>query len=198
MKSWLVVIALLFFRLASYAQLITSEDYRVYETILNRDSASKAKVVVIIKELVGFQEANAVSFALKENDLSTLNTIAHEIRFDSISTATIRHYFAASVDAEKFMDASAWPVLVNLLSKRSFEKLFSHNVSRGWKSFYRKFPGAAGAFSFSKVTYSILGDRAVTYRGVQRDGLNGNGSLFVLEKIRGYWQVKYRFKLWDN
>ncbi|QKG58112.1 hypothetical protein GKZ68_16665 [Hymenobacter sp. BRD128] len=196
MNYWTTIITLLLFWLPSCAQTISSEDYRVYSAILEQDGAIKASRIVIIQELATSQESNAVNIALKENDLSTLNMMAHEFRFDSVSTATIHRYFTSPSIAEKFTDATAWPISVNLLSKQSFEKLFRHNAGRGWKLFYQRFPGAAGAFSFSKVTYSTTGDRAVVYRAVQRGGLNGNGALLVLEKVQNEWRLKYRFNVW--
>jgi hypothetical protein len=198
MNYWTYTITLLLFWLPSCAQGISAEDYRVYSAILKQDGALKASSVVIIQELAAPQESDAVHIALRENDLSTLNIMAHEFRFDSVSTATIHQYFTAPPIAEKFTDATVWPISVNLLSKQSFEKMFRHDAGRGWKLFYQRFPGTAGTFSFSKVTYSTTGDRAVVYRGVQRGGLNGNGALFVLEKIQNEWRLKYKFNVWYN
>jgi hypothetical protein len=130
--------------------------------------------------------------------VNTLYMLAHETQFDSASVTTIHRYFNSPTPEISFHDATAWSTPVSLITKRDFDRFFSHSVNHGWKSFYRKFPDAAGVFSFSKVEYSVQNNRAVAYRTVHRNGLNGNGSLFVLEKGTGAWQVKYRFSIWNN
>jgi len=199
MRCWLFIITALFFQFsASFGQTIASADYRVYAAILHADSVAVTKRAVVIREFADTEEARLVADALQERDASTLYILAHETQFDTASITAIQRYFNSPTQEASFSDAMAWPNPVTLIPKRDFDRFFRHNVTRGWKSFYRKFPDSAGAFSFSRVEYSAHNNRAVVYRAVHRNGFNGNGSLFVLEKAAGAWQIRYRFSIWNN
>ncbi len=154
--------------------------------------------IVVFKELVNEQDSEMVASAFKSNDLSTLANISHEFRFDSASVNALNNYFIHNTSAISLENKFISPIPVQLIAKKVFDTYLKKNINKGWKHFYTAFPGSEGVFEFSKITYSDSKDRAVTYRAIRRNGLNGNGALLVLEKIGNDWKVKYNFNLWNN
>lgn len=76
------------------------------------------------------------------------------------------------------------------------EQEFFNRKHDGWKEFYKKYPKAAGIWSFSQPGYNRAKDEAVLYVTHICGWLCGTGHLVFLTKADGRWKVKNRLFLW--
>ncbi|MGI4886338.1 MAG: hypothetical protein ACRYFR_15385 [Janthinobacterium lividum] len=185
-------------QLDGFGQQISGQDYELYTDIIRNKSRESTAAIVVIKELVNEQESEIIASALKDNDLSTLTSLSHEFQFASASVNALNNYFSRDTSKISFEKKFSISAPVQLVTKSIFDNYLKKNVAKGWKRFYKNFPGSEGIFEFSRITYSNSKDRAVVYCAIRRNGLNGNGALLIFEKIGTEWKMKYKFNLWNN
>lgn len=73
---------------------------------------------------------------------------------------------------------------------------FRVNCEDGWKKFYKRYPKSNGNMGLSKVGFDKERTHAVVHYGNQRQCLDGEGYLFVLEKSQIGWEVVYKQSTW--
>lgn len=82
-----------------------------------------------------------------------------------------------------------------LINHDELEKTFKKGP-KGWDNFYKKYPKAAGFWTFSRPGYNAAEDEAVLYVSHSCGGLCGTGHLYFLAKKNGAWSVTNRTMLW--
>lgn len=80
----------------------------------------------------------------------------------------------------------------------SADELTSIFDEGGWTRFYERFPASPGFVDFSRVGFGRDGTQALVYMGQLRDGLWGDGGLFLLERRETGWTVVDSATLWES
>jgi hypothetical protein len=65
-----------------------------------------------------------------------------------------------------------------------------HVNEESWAPFYKRYPGAAGILTFSRVGFNSKKHQALVYVAIQRGLLGGSARFFVLAKINKTWEVR--------
>ena len=83
-----------------------------------------------------------------------------------------------------------------LISETEMTEMFAGDCERGWERFYRKYPGAQGDMTLSRVGFNKVRDTALAYIGNQSHCLAGAGYLVILKKRDGTWRVAEKRMVW--
>jgi len=65
-----------------------------------------------------------------------------------------------------------------------------------WDDFYREFPGSGGMIQFSRAAFAGDRNAALIYHGRSAGGLNADGSLYYLKRLKGKWHVEDVVLVW--
>ncbi|MBJ6108911.1 hypothetical protein JAO73_07820 [Hymenobacter sp. BT523] len=185
-------------------QQLSELDYKLYAEIIRDESPQTAKAVVVIKELTAEGESQIVDTAIRKRDENVLAQLSQGVPLkpavlDSSSLQAFMSYFGRSSSDAQINNRPSFSPSAYLIPKSKFNSFFMNDALRGWKRFYKAFPLADGVFEFSGIGYSRHLDKAVVYRAIRRNELNGNGMLLLLEKTSANrWSVIHRFTLWNN
>ena len=187
---------------------ISKDDYRVYAAIIKTEISDSTKSVAIIKSGIDSQETaektNMTASNLTSKDLSykfqTYNWTENSKKerpsiIDSNTTKLLIDYCQSTAD--KFTLTNDFNQAFETVLIKKFP-IRRKSIQQDWKTFYKKYPGSGGIFSFSKIKYYSEDTTAIVYYWVRRNGLNGHGALAVMTKIYGEWQMKYKTYLWWN
>lgn len=87
---------------------------------------------------------------------------------------------------------------VHLLTDSDLAELFrqERDVDSNWKSFYLRFPDAAGLIGLSRIGLSENGGQALVYLSFSFGSLAGHGALFLLERRSGRWRIVAEHVVW--
>jgi hypothetical protein len=101
----------------------------------------------------------------------------------------------------KLADKFILPVPYSLATETELRRIFDGNQEgklnmEGWDNFYKKYPGASGAISFSRVGFNAKKDQALLYVARQAGFVNGSGRFFVLSKRDNTWKIEKEVILW--
>lgn len=188
---------------------ISNEDYQVYAAIIKTEIPDSIKSVAIIKSGIDSQETAENTYMTADNltskDLSykyqTYGSTENYKKerpsiIDSNSAQLLIDYCKSKAD--KFTLTNNFNQTFKTILIKKFP-IRRKSIQQDWKTFYEKYPGSGGIFSFSKIKYYTEGETtAIIYYWVRRNGLNGHGALAVMTKINGEWQMKYKTYLWWN
>jgi hypothetical protein len=85
--------------------------------------------------------------------------------------------------------------LVVLLSQDEWTSMFN---AGGWEELYRRYPGARGILTLSRVGFNAKRDRAFLYAGSASGPRSGAGYFVLLEKSKasGTWYIVKHIPLW--
>jgi hypothetical protein len=191
----------------SFGQL-SEEDYNVYATIIKTEIRDSTKSVAIIKNSIDSVEKNENTFLTSEqltsNNLSDRyqvygwtenNKKERPSIIDSNRSKLLLDYCKSNIDKLILTDNFNQTYKTVLIKKFPIRR---KSIQQDWKSFYEKYPGSGGIFSFSKIKYYAEDTTAIVYYWVRRNGLNGHGALAVMTKNKGEWQMEYKTYLWHN
>ena len=187
---------------------VSAEDYKVYSTIIKTEISDSTKSVVIIKNSIDSADKNENTFLTAEqltsNNLSDRyqvygwtenNKKERPSIIDSISALLIIDFCKSNTDKFTLTNNFNQTYKTVLIKKFPIRR---KSIQQDWKTFYEKYPGSGGIFSFSKIKYYTTDTTAIVYYWVRRHGLNGHGALAVMTKINGEWQMEYKIYLWHN
>ena len=188
---------------------ISKEDYQVYAAIIKTEIPDSIKSVTIIKNGIDSQETTEHTYStadnLTSNDLSykyqTYNWTENYKKerpsiIDSNSAQLLIDYCKSKADKFTLTNDFNQAYKTVLIKKFPIRR---KSIQQDWKTFYEKYPGSGGIFSFSKIKYYTEDKTtAIVYYWVRRNGLNGHGALAVMTKTNGEWQIKYKTYLWWN
>ena len=87
-------------------------------------------------------------------------------------------------------------VLVKQDKLIAFFKDRRKDARKGWKDFYKRYPGAFGITFLSRVGFDNTGDSALVYEGTMMNIVGGAGYFILLEKMKGVWTIKDQQMVW--
>jgi len=93
-----------------------------------------------------------------------------------------------------FFKRSPTPENIVLISGDELDCFFYDENARGWDDFYKKYPDSYGLLSFSKPGISANGNSAIILRfrtngRIMAFGPDFAGSILILSKVNGVWQI---------
>jgi hypothetical protein len=186
----------------------SAEDYAVYATIIKTEIRDSTKSVAIIRNSIDSTEKNENTFLsadqLTSNNLSdryqvygwTENSKKERPSIiDSNYALLIIDYCKSDINKFKLTNNFNEAYKTVLIKKFPIKR---KTIQQDWDTFYKKYPGSGGIFSFSKIKYYSGDTIAIVYYWVRRNGLNGHGALAVLTNNNGKWEMEYKIYLWHN
>lgn len=206
-KKLFLATILLLTKSISFGQLI-SEDYQVYEAIIKTEIQDSTKSVPIIKNGIDNTEKNENTFSTAGQLTSKNLGDRHQVYLwtennkkerpsiiDSNSTQLLIEYCKSNVGKFTLTNNFNQTYKTVLIKKFPIRR---KSIQQDWKSFYERYPGSGGIFSFSKIKYYTDDTTAIVYYWVRLNGLNGHGAIAVMTINKGEWQMKYKTYLWWN
>jgi hypothetical protein len=151
--------------ISSYAfgQQLPSEDYKVYVAVIKTEISDSTKSVAIIKSGIDSQETTENIYSTADNltskDLSyryqAYNWTENYKKerpsiIDSNSAQLVIDYCKSTAD--KFTLTNDFNQTYKTVLIKKFP-IRGKSIQQDWKTFYDKYPGFGGIFSFSKIKY---------------------------------------------
>ena len=91
------------------------------------------------------------------------------------------------------------PYKTHVIVERKITRMFKHDIERGWKRFYKKYPKSLGILDISDIVYSENKHFCLVYIGVHHGTLNGGGGLFLLDlQSKDNHLIKKYFHVWSS
>lgn len=190
----------------------TNTDYQLYSTVIDSFINKGIEINISTTEAVVIEkyapEENEVSLLIKLLQDTSVNRVSKVLRYDPIKISLCKdeNFKAALINLEKSFfetpslekDKFKIKATPKLITFEQFKELFNSSTkktnAKGWKYFYKLYPGSHGIFEFSKIIYQ--GNFACFYVGRHSGGLSGSGDIIVLKKINDSWQLITYFNLW--
>jgi hypothetical protein len=178
------------------AQAVEAVEYEVYATLLRDERWSGREgmsqpVFVIQRETAGIKkwldpepEAHLPGFPL---DLTT--------RLREASREVIRDFLVRNAVPSVLEGTLPKDLTAIFLTRTEIDALFKRSFD-GWKEFYRRYRSVNGITELSRV--GLHGDEALVYIGQQSHNLAGAGSLVLLKRVRGTWEVSAIDFVWHS
>ena len=160
-------------------ELNENEDYAVYSEILSGKRYNSDLIVI--------------------NDFTSQGLIADaknlNYEIPSLTQDTINDYQAKKIESRKLENNFTVSGKVVFLSEEEVTQLFNIGLD-GWNKFNKKYPGANGIITLSRVGFNKEKTQALVYVGISCGGLCGGGSFMFLEKRNGKWSIRGNRNLW--
>lgn len=180
---------------ASFKCEVTQEDYAVFSALMdglgspedpeeawgNKDFVVVAQTTTVRSEDTDHGEWG---FRSKSNAAPAAETVASLTEKAKLS-CPLEVKFPTSHEYE-------------FVSKTEIDSFFANRKKGhdGWEMFYKKYPQAAGFWSFSLPGYNHDGTEALLSVSHSCGWLCGTGHLYLLRKENGKWIVRNRLMLW--
>lgn len=171
---------------------LTADDYAIFTAVVQNlgapedpEEAWAGKEILIVRETAKTSKGD---FAWSGWGMRSIST--EKPRKGTIENFRERSSVVCAIEAQ-FAD----PHQYTLIQQDELDRIFKAGVP-GWETFYKKYPKAAGYWSFSRPGFNRKIDEAVLYVGHSCGGLCGTGHLFLLRKQEGKWRVVARSMLW--
>jgi len=206
-KQLLLATVFLLTNFISFGQ-VSEEDYHVYATIIKTEIKDSTKLVAIIKNSIDSTEKNENTFLTAEqlaskslSDRYTVYSWTENNKkerpsiIDSNSALLLMDYCKSNTDKFTLTNNFNQTFKTVLIKKFPIRR---KSIQQDWKTFYKKYHGSGGIFSFSKIKYYTSDTTAIVYYWIRRNGLNGHGALAILTKSNGEWKMEYKIYLWHN
>ncbi|HEX8143284.1 MAG TPA: hypothetical protein VF553_11855 [Pyrinomonadaceae bacterium] len=169
------------------------EEYAVYSALLNLLSESERGELIVLQDhttndFLGYESIERTleplqqgSFPLAQETLDAF--LANNERSQSLENLT-----------RSTENLFCLPVRTTLASRSEVESYFGRRG--GWQLFYRKYRGAAGLVTLSKVGFSRDRSQALVYQEFTCDDTCGRGSFVALFKDGNVWRVRSQAGTW--
>ena len=175
-------------------QVEDPDEYAVYSAVLNdRFSGEEVKRYVIALEtnsdaknaFIGYRHGLAPSGAKRPE----------------VDPETSKDFESKTRDASELANKFTLPVPYLLVSEATLRKIFDNQKDGkpnedAWHQFYKEYPGAPGAISFTRVAFNTKRNQALLYVAHQSDFLGGSGRFLVLSKVGNSWKIKEEVIMW--
>jgi hypothetical protein len=125
-------------------------------------------------------------------DLELIKSQAKQLQ--GLTTETVESFVDRNNQPFELEDRFDLDVEVVLISAQQIQEIFQDGS--GWDQFYDLYPNSQGELQLSQVGFNSHYDQALVYAGNQSYWLAGSGSLFLLEKVDGLWQVQDEIMVW--
>lgn len=169
----------------SSQQDVGEEEYRVYSDYLNGlTKKDLGKLVPIDGHTLSLDYSGSywgeVSSKLKKE-------------FVHLSQETLDDFYQKDKNGPKLLVTARFNIKVKHVLLRDpaneIREDYITKGERGWKNFYRKYPGATGLVTFSRVGFNRSVDEALVHV-VAQSGLTSGASFFaLLRKQKGVWRI---------
>jgi hypothetical protein len=167
------------------------EEYAVYSALVKEMfSDSSAGMFVISKFTSGYRTSEPDE---RQGLMSEQNFLTSKLDRDALGDYISKNRAGQSELLYGMLKLDAKHVLI---SDGETEEMFSASCEKGWEKFYKKYPGAQGHMTFSRVGFNQKRDAAVVYIGNQSHCLAGAGYLVLMTKDGGAWKVTEKVMLW--
>lgn len=170
---------------------VSSEEYEVYSTILERHGAEcpNAEKFVIRENTVTYRELDKDAVEYIENELAFDPAAADASKLDP---ALVDDYNGKNRSVSVLENNFRVMRYILMIKEDVFEEIFSdYSPGGGWDKFNKMFPNSTGTIEFSRVGFDPDHTTAFVYMGNQRDWLVGAGYYFILKKdaSSGKWFI---------
>ena len=163
---------------------VCEEEYRVYSDYLNGLSEKELGQLVPIDDHTWSPDYSAsywdeVSAKLKS-------------KFVRLSQETLDDFYRKNRNGQRPLVTSRFNIKVkHVLLKDSVNEIREDYIKgeNGWERFYRKYQGAKGLVTFSRVGFNRRADEALAHLVVQSGLTSGSNFFALLRKRSGVWQV---------
>lgn len=205
---------LLFTFLSTLSVGQTQVDYDLYSQAINseinygiKNGVKTTEVVIITRYVPDDNQISAYGsqFLDKEEQLihMVLRYDTSKIRLfkdsqlrDAIRLLEKEFYETPKLDETKF-NLDLTPAMFGITDQKFkgyFRTIFGKRIDKGWKKFYKRYPGSHGVYEFSKIAYR--GEYACFYMGRHSNGLSGSGDMIIAKKLKGNWTVINVVNIW--
>jgi hypothetical protein len=171
------------------------DEYRIYQVVIeerylsiagdidwvnkkeNKDNQELLPKTIIIGN-ISLVDANLI------NEIS--NTLDSVIKDNDVKKQLIESWYSRNAESSLLKDYFSFSTEHLLLSLEQLREAFQPD---NWKSFYKRYPTALGAFQLSRVAFDDKKSIALVYIDYGRNGLAIWGTFYFLIKENGKWKI---------
>jgi len=113
----------------------------------------------------------------------------------TLNQATIESFRKANYQQASVHRSFRSPIDYELVTLAQLEPIFCKNCGF-WPEYYKRFPGASGIVTWSRVGFNSDGSQALFYESYRCGGLCGAGRYMVMEKKNGNWMIGADIVVW--
>ena len=166
-----------------------ADEYAIYSLIIGTQFNHRGLTKIVIKE---HSEMSYLTDQMRD-ERQFWSYVRKKL--PGIQADTIADFKAESKKADQFKNEFSLKVPCILVSDEETNAIF-RTSGGGWDSFYKKYPGAQGILSFSRVGFDRQRKQALVYFGNQRQVLDGAGYLALLAKKDRTWVMVKQTMIW--
>lgn len=169
----------------------TDDEYAIYSLIIRTRFAEKEVTKIVIQDRAGTPGILTAQMADGERQFEAyVRKMLPEVQ-----AATVADFKGNGKEAGQLEKRFSINVPYFLVTSKEISEIF-HARGDAWNDFYKKYPGAQGILSFSRVGFDRRRDQALVYYGNQAAWLGGAGYLVLLAKTNGSWVIVKTSMLW--
>lgn len=169
---------------ASGQQDVSEEEYRLYSDYLNGLSEKELGQLVPIDDHTWSPNYSAPHWDEVSAKLKS--------KFVRLSQETLDDFYRKNRNGRRPLVTSRFNIRVkHALLKDSVNEIREDYIKgeNGWERFYRKYQGAKGLITFSRVGFNRHMDEALAHLVVQSGMTSGSNFFALLRKRNGVWQI---------
>ncbi len=113
----------------------------------------------------------------------------------ALKQATIDSFRKANFQQASVHRSIRSPIDYELVTPAQLEPIFCKHCGF-WPEYYKRFPGASGIVTWSRVGFNSDGTQALFYESYRCGDLCGTGRYMVMEKKNGSWMIGADIVVW--
>jgi hypothetical protein len=113
----------------------------------------------------------------------------------SLQQATIDSFRKANSQQALLHRSISSPIDYEVVTSAQLEPIFCKHCG-DWPEYYKRFPGAGGIVTWSRVGFNSDGTQALFYESYRCGGLCGSGRYMVMDKKNGSWMIGTDIVVW--
>jgi len=113
----------------------------------------------------------------------------------ALQQATIDSFRKANSQQAFVRGSLRSPIDYELVNSAELESMFKKGGG-DWLAYYKRYPGASGVVTWSRVGFNADGTQALFYESYRCGGLCGTGRYMVMEKKNGSWVIRTDVVVW--
>ncbi len=171
------------------ASVPDADEYAIYSLIIRTRFDHRGLTKIVIKEHSG------MSYLTDQmrDERQFWSYVRNKL--PGIQADTVADFKAENKTADQFKNEFSLKVPCILVTDEETNAIFRASGD-GWYSFYKKYPGAQGILTFSRVGFDRQRKQALVYFGNQRQSLDGAGYLALLAKKDRTWVMVKQTMIW--
>lgn len=167
-----------------------ADEYAIYSLIVRTQFAHRGLTKIVVREHSGIDQALTDQMLDERRFGRYVGKMLPGIHAD-----TIADFKAKSKKADQLEGGFSLKVPCILVADEEINAIFRSSAD-GWYIFYKKYPGAQGILTFSRVGFDRQRNEALVYFGNQRQWLDGAGYLVLLAKKDDTWVILEQTMIW--